>query len=132
MAIRSASHVSWITVASLLAMLWTFPAIWCVERDGSIQFKTSARCSQSSPHCASENEVAKGPDCTDVSIYADGLTRAPHRPASIDEVSSYAMAVTSATDHSFLSGGYSRATDLAYEDRSTSPSGPDLTIVLII
>jgi hypothetical protein len=132
MGIRRASYVSLITAASLLAMLWTVPAVWCVERDGSIQFKTSARCAQSSPHCAGEDEVAKGTDCIDISIYADGLTRDPHRPASINEVSSYAVAVSSATDRSFLCGTAIKTAYLAYEDRSTSPAGPDLTIVLVI
>lgn len=131
MARQRASHVSAVTVAALLAMLWSFPAVWCIERDGNIKIKAAVPCTASSPHCPSDTEAAPGTDCHDVTVYVDGLTRLQLRAASV-QAAFYPPMINSTTDVSFRCCTSSHSLYLAYTDRSTAPAGPDLTIVLLI
>lgn len=132
MAIRRASYVSLITVTSLLAMLWTFPAVWCFQRDGNIRIKAASPCTESSSHCPGERGDAAGPDCTDVSIDTDGVTRYSERLAGGDERLPHAFAVASVPACSFFFGKAPIVSNLACKDRSKVPGGPDPTTVLII
>lgn len=130
MAIPTARQISVIMVAALLAMLWIFPAVWCFERDGSIRIKTASPCTEASSHCPGERDDAAGPDCTDVSIYSDGLTRSDQRVAGGGET--FPLPIPSVVARSFLLGAAPNVSNLAYKDRTASAAGPDPTIVLTI
>lgn len=131
MIFQRASQVSVTMVAALLAALWTFPAVWCFERDGGIRIKSSAPCTESS-HCSGERSDAAGPDCTDVSIFPDGLTRDHPRVAGGNERLSQALAVPMMTAPSMFLHRAAIVSRLLCNDRPSSSTGTDLTTVLII